>query len=728
MGTPPVVTITPAPAVKAPVPIVVAVDGSPLEFANGASAIQEGSRILVPLRGIFVRLGAKVKYDPITQSIHATKNQIDILLRIGGTTAVVNGTPTALSTPAELLGTTTMVPLRFISEALGAKVKWDGPSHAVLITTAETLAANLAAGGASGTTPTTPTTTPATTPTPTTAAPVLAPDVTVTGVVTAMDVSIPNLTVHMGDATTADLTVTLTPDARVLEKRGDDPAMTTTLAKLHMGDQVTIRRNQAGLGYDVEADFVEKQGAFKSLTPGDNGVNHLTLADDSVVDLPATTAATLAGNPVTLTDLKTPMLVTVRVNPTSKLGTAVFVTLPEVKVTALTLDGADTLLKANAPVKVALVGTPGSQATVSIAGLPTVTNLMLTESDTTPGTYAGAFTVPPGFALDKAAVTGALTLAGTTSPVFTSPATLSIDSQPPAISDLEPADGSTVTDKRPDIGGELSDIGTGIDPTQGQLMLNGVDVSAQMKVTKSHFILHPIADLPAGTSKLVVTVKDMAGNVAQKEWVFSIVAPASPIKVVTTNAPEGQALLAGDTLKVHAEGVPGATAKFSIGANVVSGMMTEDMPGVYNGTYLVQKGDSLTNASVTVTITPPGGGADVKMASNRPVTISAGPPVAPVIDQPLEGESTTEYVMFTGHGTPNSTVRLTVSFAGKVIILNKSGSAANLDVTVGNDGTWSTDFLTLDTHGASNVTYTANAVTVLKDGEVSSAATVHFKK
>src|ERR1700674_5230600 len=95
--------------------------------------IERGGRVFVPLRGVFERLGATVVYDNGT--INATGNGRNIQLHIGSTAATVNGQQTNLDVAPFLVGARTLVPLRFISEALGATVNYDGGSQTVTIST-----------------------------------------------------------------------------------------------------------------------------------------------------------------------------------------------------------------------------------------------------------------------------------------------------------------------------------------------------------------------------------------------------------------------------------------------------------------------------------------------------------------------------------------------------------------------------------------------------------------
>lgn len=99
-------------------------------------AVNKNGRVLVPLRAIFESLGAKVEWNNSTQTVTATKGDITIVLTIGAKVAYVNGNPIDLDVPAQLINEKTMVPIRFVSEALGAEVKWDALSQSVITFTA----------------------------------------------------------------------------------------------------------------------------------------------------------------------------------------------------------------------------------------------------------------------------------------------------------------------------------------------------------------------------------------------------------------------------------------------------------------------------------------------------------------------------------------------------------------------------------------------------------------
>jgi len=96
----------------------------------------EGGRVLVPLRVIFEALGATVDYEAATRKITAVKGTDTVELSVGSQDAYKNGVLKRLDVPAKVVGGRTLVPLRFVSEALGAGVNWDGKERKVSISAA----------------------------------------------------------------------------------------------------------------------------------------------------------------------------------------------------------------------------------------------------------------------------------------------------------------------------------------------------------------------------------------------------------------------------------------------------------------------------------------------------------------------------------------------------------------------------------------------------------------
>ncbi|MGE5391423.1 MAG: copper amine oxidase N-terminal domain-containing protein [Deltaproteobacteria bacterium] len=116
--------------------IKVVLDGKTLSFTQDP-VIQNGS-VLVPFRKILEELGTIVEYDVNSHQIEAicqSKGMV-ILFSAGNpdATMIYAGGKTQtykMNQPAIVINNTTLVPVRFISEALGNQVTWDAQSKTV---------------------------------------------------------------------------------------------------------------------------------------------------------------------------------------------------------------------------------------------------------------------------------------------------------------------------------------------------------------------------------------------------------------------------------------------------------------------------------------------------------------------------------------------------------------------------------------------------------------------
>lgn len=113
-------------------PISVTFNGHPVWFDVQPQIVN--GRTLVPFRAIFQDMGATVSYDQGTQKVTATRGGTTIELTIGSATAYVDGSARTLDVPPEIRDGRTLVPVRFISEAVGARVDWDDANRRVVIT------------------------------------------------------------------------------------------------------------------------------------------------------------------------------------------------------------------------------------------------------------------------------------------------------------------------------------------------------------------------------------------------------------------------------------------------------------------------------------------------------------------------------------------------------------------------------------------------------------------
>ncbi len=101
-------------------------------YSDVAPTIRDG-RTLLPMRAIFEALGANVSWDEATATATATTSEVTIKITENQTTTYVNDIATELDVPAMIIDGRFVVPVRFVSEALGANVTWDGITSLVTI-------------------------------------------------------------------------------------------------------------------------------------------------------------------------------------------------------------------------------------------------------------------------------------------------------------------------------------------------------------------------------------------------------------------------------------------------------------------------------------------------------------------------------------------------------------------------------------------------------------------
>ena len=92
----------------------------------------QGGRTLVPFRAIFEALGATVSWNEAARTATGTRGTTTVALTIGNNNATVNGVATRLDVAPLVQGGRTLVPLRFVSENLGATVQWV-PRHNIVV-------------------------------------------------------------------------------------------------------------------------------------------------------------------------------------------------------------------------------------------------------------------------------------------------------------------------------------------------------------------------------------------------------------------------------------------------------------------------------------------------------------------------------------------------------------------------------------------------------------------
>ncbi len=114
-------------AAEAPAGVTVLVEGKPLAMPVPA-VIVEG-RTLVGVRSVGEAVGGTVEWDQEKRQATVVRWSDRVVLTLGKKEAQVNGKTVVMDVPAQLVNDRTMVPLRFIAEALGGSIEWDGATR-----------------------------------------------------------------------------------------------------------------------------------------------------------------------------------------------------------------------------------------------------------------------------------------------------------------------------------------------------------------------------------------------------------------------------------------------------------------------------------------------------------------------------------------------------------------------------------------------------------------------
>jgi hypothetical protein len=364
---------TSAPYVK------VFVDNQPVYFDQ--SPMIASGRVLVPLRGVFERLGAVVAWDPGTQTVLAQRGGTSVQLRIGAPQAMIDGQPTYMDVPPMLVGGRTLVPLRFVSQALGAQVDWNAANATVAISSQ----------GAAGVPPTQ--NYPQSYPVPTTPAPAT----TITG--TIVQVNSGQISVQSGNGVYTYQVTPLTTISRINQLNGAGGSV--SLGNIRPGDLVQVTADQNGIAQSIQATYSEVTGQIAALTS-----NVIVLQNGNSYRLSPSVQVVQNGSVVGTNALQVGQFVMLRINPQNNDVWGITIGQQSNTGTGITsvhvTPASGTLVPGNV-ITVTANGPAHGVATFNIGGLRS--SLPMTEQPGQPGTYTGSYTVQPGDNVQNAPVT-----------------------------------------------------------------------------------------------------------------------------------------------------------------------------------------------------------------------------------------------------------------------------------------------------------------------------------
>jgi len=111
--------------------ITIYVDG--VQLKTDVPPVMVQGRVMLPLRAIFEALDARVYWNQKSQTVTGIKGDTTVVLKIKSKVATINDQTVTLDVPAQTLRGRTMVPVRFVSEALGQDVGWNSRDQIVTI-------------------------------------------------------------------------------------------------------------------------------------------------------------------------------------------------------------------------------------------------------------------------------------------------------------------------------------------------------------------------------------------------------------------------------------------------------------------------------------------------------------------------------------------------------------------------------------------------------------------
>ncbi len=114
--------------------VTVIVNGETIDFTGDQAPVVVNERTLVPFRAVFEKLGAEVNWYDDSKVCEATYGSITVSLTIGDNVMYIgDGTTVEVDSPAQIINDRTMVPVRVISESIGALVGWDEDTRTVTV-------------------------------------------------------------------------------------------------------------------------------------------------------------------------------------------------------------------------------------------------------------------------------------------------------------------------------------------------------------------------------------------------------------------------------------------------------------------------------------------------------------------------------------------------------------------------------------------------------------------
>lgn len=374
-----------------------------------------------------------------------------------------------------------------------------------------------------------------------------------------------------------------------------------------------------------------------------------------------------------------------------------------------------------------LVGTPGGVATFQIPGVTGD----LPMNETQPGTYVGTWAAPAGsergMALNQTTAIAHLSLGGQEQIAQTA-SDFSIDSQPPTISAMRPDLVGAITNSRPTISARIDDgVGSGVDPNNIKIMLDGQDVSSMAHMNGSRIVFKPDADLTPGNHKVEITANDQAGNTSTGTWSFAIASKYEGRRELRFVPPTRYE--AGRIVNFSLDADPGSTATYSIGDHLNDLPLKEVTPGHYEGQYTIRDGDTFNDDPIRAHIRTKDG-KDYIVDANERMTMAIDEVRQPHVTFPAENAQVSSPLVVKGKAAPFAEVQIHIAYSSLVMLnqVRLRGTVGDYSVEADKDGHFRTPAIDIDKIHGANVHMVITAYTVDSNGKKSAVITVNLEK
>jgi hypothetical protein len=104
-----------------------------LKAGRVLAALVKGGTVLIPLRSMFEQMGASVAYDAGSKTVTVSKPGSEVKVTVGKPEVMINGESRPLDVPPIIYQGNVLVPVRVISEGMGAYVQWVPDKQVVVV-------------------------------------------------------------------------------------------------------------------------------------------------------------------------------------------------------------------------------------------------------------------------------------------------------------------------------------------------------------------------------------------------------------------------------------------------------------------------------------------------------------------------------------------------------------------------------------------------------------------